>query len=282
MFKTPNFEALKQAGFTLTDMHFHSLYSDTFTRINHILNKASELGINVALTDHNSIEGVRRAYNNRHKVNIIPGIEISCVEGHHILVYFPTLDALEDFYIKHVEGRQNKDPYSSTSIKTEELLDACESYDCLIVAAHPFSFGYYGIMKNIMRGFISKDVLERIHAIEVICGSNLRRHNRDALELVEQTGKPFTGGSDGHSIGEMGSVVVCTKSNTTRGILEEIKQRKNLVIGRENKLRYKLLSGSKLTCCHLPYLESNLRFRYNNLYKKSLKYYKERLKQKLP
>ncbi|MBW2988080.1 PHP domain-containing protein, partial [Candidatus Woesearchaeota archaeon] len=127
MFKTPNFEALKQAGFTLTDMHFHSLYSDTFTRINHILNKASELGINVALTDHNSIEGVRRAYNNRHKVNIIPGIEISCVEGHHILVYFPTLDALEDFYIKHVEGRQNKDPYSSTSIKTEELLDACES-----------------------------------------------------------------------------------------------------------------------------------------------------------
>ena len=282
IFEKPDYESLRKAGFTLTDMHFHTRYSDTFTRISSILKKASNLGINVAITDHNSIEGVRRAYNNREKINIIPGIEVSCFEGHHILLYFATFDQLEHFYNHHIKGKLSTDPYSCTYIKTQELLEAIKGYECLSVAAHPYGFGHTGIVHNTKRGLIRESVLHSIDAFEVICGTNLRKANELALELAEAMDKPITGGSDGHSLGQLGNVVVCTKAKTTKGILNEIREKRNLVIGRESKLKFKIMAGSKLTIKHLPYIEHTIAFRYKNIYKKSFKHYSMRLRSKLP
>ena len=282
LFKRPDFSSLRKAGFTLTDMHFHCLYSDTYTRIDGILRRAAALGINLALTDHNCINGVAEAYNNRYKVNVIPGIEVSCKEGHHILIYFPTFDELRDFYLQHVEGRQGRNPYSNTSISTIDLLGACNRFSCLTAAAHPFAPGYYGIEKNINRGFISQDLFNRLDAVEAICGANLRRFNLKALELIEADGKPFVGGSDGHSLHQLGDVVICTKASTTPGILSEIRGRRNLVIGKESIMPLRLLSMSKIASKHFRYLEPTLQSKYSNLYKKSLKYYKGRIREKLP
>ncbi len=282
LFKRPDFSALRKAGFTMTDMHFHCLYSDTYTRVDKIVRRAAFLGINLALTDHNCINGVTEAYNNRLKVNIIPGIEVSCIEGHHILIYFSTYDELYDFYHKHINGRQGRNPYSNTNIKTIELLGACNRYSCLTAAAHPFAPGYYGIEKNVNRGFISHELFNRLDAIEVISGGNLRHFNIKALGLVESEGKSFVGGSDGHSLHQLGDVVICTKAITTLGILSEIRARRNLVIGKESILPLKLLSMSKIASKHFRYLEPTIEAKYSNLYKKSLKYYEGRLREKLP
>jgi predicted metal-dependent phosphoesterase TrpH len=280
--KEPDFSALKRAGFTVTDMHFHTHFSDTFTKPNHILRHAAKLGVNLAITDHNCINGVKQTYNNLLKVNVIPGIEVSCIEGHHILLYFPTYDELEQFYLKHIKGRQCNDPYSNTNISTEALLHAAKHTRCLSVAAHPFAPGYYGIQKNFNRGFVSRELMHKIHAIEAISGAYLRRHNLKAIELVRETEKPFTGGSDGHSLMELGNAIVATKATTTLGIIEEIKARRNMVVGIESQWKHKFANASKMLVKHLPYLKPTIKFKYANLYKKSFKYYGDKLKTKLP
>ena len=282
MLKKPDILALKKAGFTLTDMHYHSKASDTFTKIPDILKRASQLGINVAITDHNVIHGNREAYNNRHKVNIIPGIEISCIEGHHILVYFTTYELLDQFYNKHMKGRVSKKPHTLTNIATHELLDWCEDFDCLTSAAHPFSVGQLNMGRNIDRGFVKKNAIDRINAIEAICGATGNTASLKALRLIHKTGKPFTGGSDGHALNVLGSVVVATRSHTTKGILQEIRERRNLVIGQRVPWYAAIPSYLGIGLNHLPTLPSILRFKYNNLYKRNFRYYEEQLKKRLP
>ena len=42
---------------TVVDLHFHSHYSDGFNTVKAIAHKAFELGIGIAVTDHNEIRG---------------------------------------------------------------------------------------------------------------------------------------------------------------------------------------------------------------------------------
>ena len=67
-FSPPDIERLRREHM-LVDMHFHSRYShDCSTSVEAIVKRCKELGVFVALTDHNSISGVLSAH------RIAPGV----------------------------------------------------------------------------------------------------------------------------------------------------------------------------------------------------------------
>lgn len=79
------------------DMHCHSNLSDGSTRVDRLIEFAGRAGMDfIALTDHDTMEGVSRAASLGKKlgVEVVPGLEISTVDGKtgrnaHLLCYLP-------------------------------------------------------------------------------------------------------------------------------------------------------------------------------------------------
>ena len=90
-----------------SDLHTHSYYSDGQISPRDLVKLAKRRKIkNLALTDHNSVKGVREAFKEGRKigVRVIPAIEIECEIG-EILGYF--IDVNNKELIKEIE-RVNK------------------------------------------------------------------------------------------------------------------------------------------------------------------------------
>ena len=79
----------------LFDLHTHTKYSDGLLTPGELVRKASAIGLSgISITDHDSIDGIPEAIAESKMINdfeVVPGIELSCVEGDeevHILGYF--------------------------------------------------------------------------------------------------------------------------------------------------------------------------------------------------
>lgn len=77
------------------DLHMHSVYSDGTKEVKELMERAKLKGLDiVALTDHDSVEGVSEAikYAKELGIRVIPGLELSTYynnESVHVLGYFP-------------------------------------------------------------------------------------------------------------------------------------------------------------------------------------------------
>ena len=91
-----------------TLFHFHSHYSDGYNSVNAIATRARKLNIGVAITDHNEIKGAVELEKYGCVLNI-PGIEITSVEGTHLLVYFYEIDSFK-------VDQMNRDPRKKTGL----------------------------------------------------------------------------------------------------------------------------------------------------------------------
>ena len=94
----------------IADLHTHTVNSDGTFTVEEVVKLASEKGLDVvAVTDHDSVDGVRdekklREYEEKYKVEIIKGIEMSCnLKGKdvHILGYFLNLE--DKNFLKELE-----------------------------------------------------------------------------------------------------------------------------------------------------------------------------------
>lgn len=100
----------------VVDLHLHTIYSDGLFTPEELVIKAQQLGFAaIAITDHDSVEGVKRAkeQGKRLGVEVVPGAEFSCnVNGTdvHILgYYFDYQDTrVVDFFTKVREFRQKR------------------------------------------------------------------------------------------------------------------------------------------------------------------------------
>ena len=89
-----------------TDLHMHSIYSDGNISPKEIIRKAKQIGLEyIALTDHNSTEGVEEAIKEGEKVGIqvIPAIEIRA-ENDEVLGYF--IDYKNEKFKKEIKKLQ--------------------------------------------------------------------------------------------------------------------------------------------------------------------------------
>lgn len=150
IFQKPKHKELRKE-YHLFDMHVHSKYSDGIRKIKRILKRANKLGIGIAVTDHNKIKGAVKAYKNRFKVEVIPGIEVMTTKYEELLFYFHRLSDLEGFYNGIVKKNQTTKRLNKLDIPLNELVEYGRRFNTVISIPHPYwpiPTNYKRILKN--------------------------------------------------------------------------------------------------------------------------------------
>lgn len=263
-FAFPDHNALVRDGYLAVDMHVHSHHSDGLPAVRDLLARAGHHGFGLAITDHNVVSGAEAACSEKYPVAVIPGIEVSTPEGPHILFYFYQISDLLDFYHRVIEGALRENPWMAIRLPTDTLLDRAGDYSCLIVAAHPFGYAVLnrGVLKAVEKRIMPPEVMHPIDGLEVICGGMSAALNRRAAEYSHEHRLAFTGGSDGHLLRETGTVVTCAKVGDGAELLDAIRKRKNIVVGRTSRTVGKGLSAGVIMGRFLPYTLPSLRIHY--------------------
>ncbi len=268
---------LSKEGFLCFDMHCHTRHSDSYTRVYSILKKARKNSFGVSITDHNCIKGALDAWKGKGKTLVIPGIELGCKEGCHVLIYFYDVSSLKEFHDKHVEGRKKKNPFMTTKIGIEELLEILKNFNCVTSIAHPMAPGPINFYRNLKKGIIDKKVMKSIDCVEVMCGINIRPRNERALVWAEKLKKGFTGGSDCHMLRNCGQVITFSESDDIDSFLKDCVKKQNFIVGSETKLLSKALASTSIVRTHSKYAKHMIKYQFDYT-KKELKYLGGKLK----
>jgi len=231
--KGPVFSLLKKAGYQAVDMHYHSKYSvDGLSSVKQILKKCRKDNVGTSFTDHNHIEGSLKALKLANdNVFIIPGIELTCHNGVHVLLHFANIKEYKEFYAKEMKTRIKKNPWF-LDVNHTEAIDIARKYNCLITLPHPYGPGFCGIQKFGTR----KSTIKKIDAVEVLNGCCEGNMNPKAIKWAKKIKKGFTGGSDGHCLAEHGTSLTICKAETREEFLEEIRKGRSIVIGKQERL----------------------------------------------
>lgn len=183
------------------DLHIHTTYSGDATNqpktIVEQLNAHPTIKV-LAVTDHNTFEGCRKVQelaSSYQDILVIPGVEVSAVEGELILLGVTELPPK---------------PW-----KAEDVIEFAKTNGGVTVAPHPY------------RGYGLGDLTRRLNvdAIEVLNGITDFDLNRRAEELAKTKGLPGVAGSDAHENQELWTV--CTQvqaSLDVDAILKAIKR----------------------------------------------------------
>ncbi|MEM2979413.1 MAG: PHP-associated domain-containing protein [Methanomassiliicoccales archaeon] len=170
------------------DLHIHSIYSgDSKLEVEDIAARCKALGIKgFAIVDHNSIEGSIRAMNMRkNDIIVLPGIEITCSTGHVI-----------GYGITELIPRD---------MSVEETIEYIHDSGGIAVAPHPYRW---------WSGIGAKEILKnKFDAIETINARSSFRSNDKAANLRAIIGCAETGGSDAHSLRQIGAASTIFSDN---------------------------------------------------------------------
>lgn len=262
-FETPDLDELT-ATHTVVDLHFHSHFSDGADAVADIAEHARKLGIGIAITDHNAIAGAVELA--RHKdLLTIPGIEVTSREGTHVLVYFYRVRDLEAFYDDHVKPNMGPSVMSSIRLDVASILERAGRYDSVIIFPHPYSAAFTGICNHSFSAGQLHRLLGLADGVEVINSENLKRWNLKSALLGFNLNRAITGGSDGHSIQQMGTAVTYAECKADRkAFLNAVRRGAVKVVGTESKLLRKIQSNSaklKVSINNYPdIVEKNIRY----------------------
>ncbi|MFI5294907.1 MAG: PHP domain-containing protein [Thermodesulfovibrionales bacterium] len=167
------------------DLHVHSKYSgDTDSEPEESVIRAVELGLNgIAFTEHYSyeasepVEALKEKY--RDAITIFRGVEFSSEEGHCLIFGVDT------------------DMLLGPHAPIEEVLNIVNRAGGIVIPSHPYRRGN-SLGEKVL-------TLPGLCAIEGFNGANPAAFNEKAVETAEDLGIPYTGGSDAHEPGEVGS-----------------------------------------------------------------------------
>ena len=235
-------ELLRKEGWVAVDTHFHTEYSlDAISKIPSVIHKCQHENVGVAVTDHNQIGGVSAIWKKKGSAFVVPGLELISKEGIHLVLHFYTpSDALE-FYNKEILKLKKINEWFLPA-EFIDLVHTALDYDCIRIAPHPFGPGVIGIEKYASKKYsINKHALSHMHGIEVLNGCCLRAMNLHGMRWGSGKGKAWTGGSDGHSTIELGTVLTLAKADTVEEFLHAIKKRQTIVVGQEEDLYHDMI-----------------------------------------
>ncbi len=191
------------------DMHVHSKYStDGKEEIEDIIKQAKRVGLSgIAITDHNCVKGWGEAveFGKKHEIIVIKGEEVSSSEG-HILAY----------------GIREK---IEKGLSPEETVKKIREKGGIAVAAHP-----YRISNGVGESVVRRTDFDAIEGMNARSPSFI---NRKGIRLAQELRKPMTGGSDAHTLTEIGRAytVFPPEISDVNGILKAIKTGKASVEG---------------------------------------------------
>jgi hypothetical protein len=263
-FRRPAAKELVNEGFHAVDMHCHTNHSDAPVSIPDALEKARNRGIGLAVTDHNEVSGSLAAVREAAGLLIIPAIEVSALDGPHILMYFYTPGDLRDFYQRHIRARKQGSPFLAIRSTTSDILDQADGYSCICAAAHPYGYLIFnkGVGRCVERAYLPEDILTRFDALEAICGGMTRSGNIRAMHLAARYYLGIIGGSDAHLLYDYGNVLTFSRAHTVEDFLDAIKKHQNFLIGKEKNIFEKGLMGTAMIARYLPYTIPSLSIHY--------------------
>jgi len=252
--------------YTVVDLHFHSIYSDGRDRVEAIADQAAALGIGVALTDHNAIEGAV-AISAFKDILTIPGIEVTSQEGAHILLYFYDIDTLALFFEKEIAPYRGRDVMCPVARSPETLIRRAGHYGAVVIFPHPCCGFYTGIANPQTDPRRLEKLLNMAHGVEVINSENLNKWNLKCALLGFNLNKAVSGGSDGHALYQLGKVVSYADCPPRcADFLNALKKKQIKVVGKEIDILRKVRSnGHKLRTSlkHAPdIVEKNINYSY--------------------
>ena len=278
-FGDPLLKELREEGFFCADMHLHSKYSDTYTKPSSIVRLAAKRKVNVAITDHNHIQGCIDAAREcrKYDVSLINGMEVSTRQGPHILAYFYSIGDMKSFYEECVKNAKSKNPYMALKTPAEKIISCIKDNNGITSVAHPRSISMWDLQRKVDSGAIDESALDSIDCAEVICGLIIRRMNLRAVKWACENNLGITGGSDCHTLTKLGSVVTYSKTDSVHSFLDSILKKKNSVEGKETRILPRAYSWSKALTKHSRYAGPSMSIQYKLGFKDGLKNLGERI-----
>jgi len=158
------------------DLHVHTNFSkDGESSVEEILKRAEEVGLDaIAITDHDSFDGVKKALTCNTTVLIIPGIEVSTKQGHLLVL-----------------GVTDLIPAGLDVIVTVEI---ARRMGALAILPHPYHVWRHGVARRKKAGMDIVDAVEVFNSRYIVGSANTK-----AARIAKRMGKPCVGGSDAHN-----------------------------------------------------------------------------------
>jgi len=272
LFESPKLLELNSLGYNCVDMHTHSRFSDTTTRLHFIQKKMQKYSFGIALTDHNEIQGSIELARRVKDQLVVPGMEVTVKEGPHMLLYFYNVSEMQEFYSRNIKPFKSANPHMLINKSVIDLIDVAQNYNCLISAAHPYGYGFtnMGLSKCIKKKYFDEGILDKIHAMEVISGGMNRILNKKSYVTAFQKNMAITAGSDAHTLYEIGTAVTCSYSQDLSGFLDSIKKHENILIGTEATIVPRLDHASRVLSQHIKHPVGTFQLQFDT-YRKRLK-----------
>lgn len=160
------------------DIHVHTKYSfDAFITPRELAFYAKKRGLDgVAITDHNTIDGLRE-FTKIKSLLIIPGVEITTSQGHVLAI--------------------NITNTAKADLSFAETIDQIHDAGGLAIVAHPTAFFKVILEEELDQDF---DAMEVINSSAVPFSFSVRKNRKMAAKF----NFPQTGGSDAHYAPEIG------------------------------------------------------------------------------
>ena len=171
------------------DLHLHTVHSpDGSNTVKDVIRILKSQGITgAAFTDHNSPGGGQEALSlNEKDFLVIPGIEVSSIEGHII-----ALNVREPI---------------ARNLTVDETIEKIHAQGGIAVAAHPYRF---------WSGLGEKNVVGHpFDAVEILNARSNDRGNAHAAVLAKRLKAPVTAGSDSHENMTLGDAYTVLPEST--------------------------------------------------------------------
>jgi len=197
------------------DLHVHTSYSkDGESSVEEILRAAETAGLDViAITDHDTVDGAKKALTLPSPVLVIPGIEVSTKQGHLLVL-----------------GVTEVIP---AGLDVVETVNIARRMGALLILPHPYHVWRHGVARRKKSGMSVVDAVESFNSRYIVGSAN-----KKAARIARRLGKPCVGGSDAHNakfVG-FGRTYIDAERNIP-AILEAVRAGKVSCGGRKTPLR---------------------------------------------
>jgi len=158
------------------DLHVHTNFSkDGESSVEDILRQAEKAGLDViAITDHDTTDGAKKALTCSSSVLVIPGIEVSTKDGHLLVL-----------------GVTEIIPAGLDVVAT---IGIARKMGALLILPHPYHVWRHGVARRRKSGMSAVDAVEAFNSRYIVGSAN-----KKAARIAKRLGKPCVGGSDAHN-----------------------------------------------------------------------------------